>query len=48
MKEFFDQVTKHNCEDNKVTNCDGEFHHHFCAVCGKDFGTTDCDDAGTR
>ncbi len=43
MKEFFDQTTKHNCDENMVTNCTGEFHNRFCGTCGKDFGMTNCD-----
>ena len=35
--------TDHNCEDNVCTNCDGEFHHSFCTVCGKDMGVTNCE-----
>ena len=38
------KVKDHNCEDNKVTNCDGEFHYSFCSVCNKDMGVTNCED----
>ena len=39
-----DNTNEHDCNDNVCTNCDGEFHHSFCTVCGKDMGVTNCDD----
>ena len=40
-------MTEHDCEDFRVTNCDGTTHTHFCSVCGEYLGETQCNDAGT-
>ena len=43
----YKNMENHNCDNNKVTNCDGETHTHFCALCGKFLGETDCPEKGT-
>jgi hypothetical protein len=39
-------MTKHNCEENRVTNCDGNVHTHFCSVCNEYLGETECPEKG--
>jgi len=42
-KEKCKKVHKHNCNNHKVTNCDGTFHHSFCSKCNKGLGITNCE-----
>ena len=44
LERIFSNLPEHSCEENKVANCDGEFHHNFCGICNKDMGTENCND----
>ena len=40
-------MSEHDCNENTVTNCDGETHTHFCLVCNKFLGESECTEKGT-
>ena len=40
-------MSDHDCNESRVTNCDGETHTHFCGVCGVFLGESECTEKGT-
>jgi hypothetical protein len=40
-------IQNHDCNENRITNCDGEVHTHLCSICGTYLGETECPERGS-